>query len=323
MPEAPVPVEEGRQHPAEYAAKIAVVQSWDLPTPVMGPNHLGVPYHLAQVHSPATDHPLLEEVEWLRQDGRPNKLFLPKANGGLDLPELTTVYKKLHAAKAANSMCSRDSMVRGIATQKTLQERHQKRPAFHPYTQVVEAMKEDPGANRRTITRKVKARVQAEDTTTRLTHSTQLAVQGQTVRDFEGKDAEAWTSVVLSLPELTFKFALNSTTDTLPYNKNLCLWKKLKSPSCPLCGRDQTLLHILNNCSVALEKRRCTERHDSVLSSIHSFLVNHLPQGMNIMADLPDMAYTFPPHVAQTEERLDIVAWNDKAVYLVELTIPF
>ena len=44
---------------------------------------------------------------------------------------------------------------------------------------------------------------------------------------------------------------------------------------------------------------------------------------MNIMADLPGMAYTFPPHVVQTEERPDIGAWNDKAVYLVELTIPF
>ena len=41
------------------------------------------------------------------------------------------------------------------------------------------------------------------------------------------------------------------------------------------------------------------------------------------MADLPGMAYTFPRHVTQTEERPDIGAWNDKAVYLVELTIPF
>ena len=41
------------------------------------------------------------------------------------------------------------------------------------------------------------------------------------------------------------------------------------------------------------------------------------------MAHLPGMAYAFPPHVVQTEERPDIVAWNDKAVYLVELTIPF
>ena len=94
-------------------------------------------------------------------------------------------------------------------------------------------MKEDPRANMRTITRKVKARVQAEDTAARLTHSTGLVVQGQTVRDFEGKDAEAWTSVVLSLLERIFKFALNATTDTLPHNKNLCLRRKLRSPTCP------------------------------------------------------------------------------------------
>ena len=60
----------------------------------------------------------------------------------------------------------------------------------------------------RTITRKLKARVQAEDTAACLTHSTGLVVQGQTVSDFEVKDPEAWTSVVLSLPERIFKFAL-------------------------------------------------------------------------------------------------------------------
>ena len=75
--------------------------------------------------------------------------------------------------------------------------------------------------------------------------------------DFEGKDAEAWTSVVLSLSERIFKFALNSTTDTLPHNKNLCLWKKLKSPS--VVETMQTFLHIHNNFSVALEKKRYTD----------------------------------------------------------------
>ena len=57
------------------STKYSVVQSWDLPTPVMGPIHLGVPHHLAQVHSPATDHPLLEEVEWLSQDGGPQQVI--------------------------------------------------------------------------------------------------------------------------------------------------------------------------------------------------------------------------------------------------------
>ena len=51
------------------------IQSWDLPTPVMRPIHIGVPRHLAQVHSPATDHLLLEEVEWPSQNGGPQQVI--------------------------------------------------------------------------------------------------------------------------------------------------------------------------------------------------------------------------------------------------------
>ena len=41
------------------------------------------------------------------------------------------------------------------------------------------------------------------------------------------------------------------------------------------------------------------------------------------MADLPGVAYIFSPNVAQTEEKPDIVLWNDETVHLVELTVPF
>ena len=184
-------------------------------------------------------------------------------------------------------------------------------------------VKGDSGASKKTIIKAVKARVQAEDTTTHFNHSTGLVVQGQTVCNFKGKDADTWASVVFSLLKKIFKFALNSSTDTLPYNKNLCLGKKLKSPSCPLCGQVQTLLHILNHCPVAPEKRRYNERHDSVLSRIHSFLADHLPQGMKILADLPGTVYTFPPSIALTNEKPDIVLWNSSTVHLVELTVPF
>ena len=54
---------------------------------------------------------------FLKERERERELFLPKANGGLDLPELTTLYKKLHAAKAACFMYSRDPMVRAIVSQ--------------------------------------------------------------------------------------------------------------------------------------------------------------------------------------------------------------
>ena len=45
-----------------------------------------------------------------------------------------------------------------------------------------------------------------------------------------------------------------------------------------LCSREQSLQHVLNNCEVALLKRRYNDRHDKVLACIHSFLSSHLPQ---------------------------------------------
>ena len=51
------------------------------------------------------------------------------------------------------------------------------------------------------------------------------------------------------------KFALNAATDTLPHNSNLALWRRSEgfSSNCKLCGKRQTLLHVLNDCPVALE----------------------------------------------------------------------
>ena len=45
------------------------------------------------------------------------------------------------------------------------------------------------------------------------------------------------------------KFALNATSDMLPHNANLSLWRKSDnlSAACKLCGERQILCHILNN----------------------------------------------------------------------------
>ena len=182
------------------------------------------------------------------------QLFLSTANGGLDLPERTTVYKKLHTAKAASYMCSRDPMVRSRATKETLKESVLKRLAFWQFQEVVDVMKQDPGATKKEVITLVKAKVQAADNAARLSHSAGLEVQGQLVRDFPGKPADLWSSTVQSLPERVFKFALNAVTNTLPYNKNLFLWKKLSSPQYQLCSKEQSLHHVLNNCKVALLK---------------------------------------------------------------------
>ena len=112
-------------------------------------------------------------------------------------------------------------------------------------------------------------------------------------------------------------------TDTLPYNKDLFLWRKVSSSQCQLCSKDQTLAHILNGCTTALGLRRYNDRHDSVLELIFSFLQAHLPKHWNITMDLPGYSYAFPQNIAATNKRPDIVLWNSTTIHLVELTIPY
>ena len=99
-------------------------------------------------------------------------LFLSKEKGGLHLPSLVTLYKKLQVAKAAAYTCSRDPVVRVIATQETRKEATQTRPAFKPYQVVVAAMQEDPGATSKRVRERAKSQVEEGDTDARLCHST-------------------------------------------------------------------------------------------------------------------------------------------------------
>ena len=220
-------------------------------------------------------------------------------------------------------MLSSDSSVRAIATQVTLRESQLQRVSFRPHQVVVGVMEEDPGAPKKKVLSRVKAKIQAEDTASRLAHTSSLPVQGLTVREYEGSAAQNWSIAVFNLPEWIFKFALNAVTDTLPHNVNLCKWKKLSSPHCQLCGETQSLAHILNSCQKALALGRYSIRHDGVLKVIVDFLQHHMAAGFQITADLPGQQYTFPQDIAPTDLRPDIVMWSTSAIYLVELTVPF
>ena len=249
-------------------------------------------------------------------------LFLPKEKGGLELPSLVTMYKKLHVAKAAANTCSRDPIVRAIATQETRKEATQLRPAFKPYQVVVSAMQEDPGASAKRLGKQAKSKIEDADNDTRLAHSISLSRQNLPLRD-DSRAPQLWSSTITTLPERVLKFALNSLTDTLPHNANLNMWKKNPTSSCTLCGERQTLLHVLNACPYALEKRRFNDRHDSILECIHTFLVSQLPPSLSITVDLPDKPYSFPQQIACTNSRPDIVIWDQSTITIIELTVPF
>ena len=209
-------------------------------------------------------------------------LFLPKEKGGLELPSLVTLYKKLQVAKAAAYTYSRDPLVRVIATQETRKEATQTRPAFKPYQVIVAAMQEDPGATSKQVREQAKSRVEEADTDARLRHSTSLSRQNLPLRD-DSRAPQLWSATIFTLPDQVLRFALNSLTDTLPHNANLHLWKRILTPACILCGERQTLLHVLNACPYALSRRRYNDRHDAILMCIRDFLAGQLSPSQSII----------------------------------------
>ena len=136
--------------------------------------------------------------------------------------------------------------------------------------------------------------------------------------------AKVWASVVKALPEEQMKFALNAALDTLPHNANLHLWQKKSSSACHLCGNNQSLLHVLNNCSVARDLSHYNIRHDLVLQEIASAIRPLLRPTTVLSVDLGE-SYDFPTHIVPTDLRPDIVWWDpgDRSMCLAELTVCF
>ena len=89
-------------------------------------------------------------------------------------------------------------------------------------------------------------------------------------------------------------------------------------------GPNQSLLHVLNNCSVARDSRRYKVRHDSILRAITETVRHNISSAATVTADISD-TYEFPHHIIPTDLRPDLVWWDEahKSITLVELTVCF
>ena len=137
---------------------------------------------------------------------------------------------------------------------------------------------------------------------------------------------ELWVKAVQGLPPEPLKFALCASTNSLPTNANLHMWRKKSSDICSLCQKyRQSLPHVLNNCSTAMDLRRYSKRHDEVLQVLGVFIRSHLPPLFSITIDSPSESYCFPHHITATNLRPDIVWWSEdrSELWLFELTISF
>ena len=145
----------------------------------------------------------------------------------------------------------------------------------------------------------------------------------------EEQSCLTWKSFLWDIPQGVLKFAINAGINTLPSADNLKRWGKRTSDRCDFCGNIQTLAHILSNCTVALDQGRFTWRHDSVLSTIISFINLRLRPGFALFSDLQGYQApgggVIPPNILVTNLRPDIVLINEvsREIVLFELTCPW
>ena len=263
--------------------------------------------------------------KWVRlaRPANPTLLYLPKAKGGLGLPSVATLWKKQQVSRACQLISSRDPVVRHAATQLTIRQEERRRVKFRPMVTARDALIVDPGMGRKKLSKVAMTMVQEDDSDDKFVTMVSSERQTGALHLVEEEAAAEWAAALESLTPPQLEFALNACQDTLPHNSNLALWKGHPS-ECKLCGERQSLLHVLCSCPVALQLRRYNSRHDQVLQVIFNLLKDYLPPSHSIIADLPDQCpYTFPPHIASTDLRPDIVVWSDttRSVALLELTV--
>ena len=127
---------------------------------------------------------------------------------------------------------------------------------------------------------------------------------------------------------------MNALSDTLNTNTNLVRWGKLISDKCKKCSNRETLHHVLNACSVALEEGRYTWRHDNILLYIVETIqegVKQINETIQIQTDLnpgpcpKNGISTIPPQCTTTPLIPDIcVFWEDRRkLTIIELSVPF
>ena len=138
-----------------------------------------------------------------------------------------------------------------------------------------------------------------------------------------------WHSIIHNRPRGVVSFAVRSSIDFLPTLSNLKCWGKKTNARCPLCKNNETLCHVLNNCSVSLNQGWYTWRHDSILRHIVQLLqAPSTKSDVKMHADIDGMTSsggTILADILPTSQRPDLFLYDEKAkkAIIAELTVPF
>ena len=150
--------------------------------------------------------------KWLRipQGGNSHLLYLPKKDGGLALPALSTLYKQQQASRHVLLKYSSDISVRTLAAHDSRNAKNK----FCPQTLVNRVQSGNTACSKRQLKSCVVHHILEDDSSTRRTHLTSLSVQGRVF--CTDCDLTYWAEAVSSLPDREMRFACNAAIDTLP-----------------------------------------------------------------------------------------------------------
>jgi len=145
------------------------------------------------------------------------------------------------------------------------------------------------------------------------------------------KPNRVWSRILDRLPTKQLSFILRASSDTLPTPLNQRWWKMRFDSTCHLCKSiSPTVLHILNYCPTALNQKRFTWRHDSILLKLFSFMRSFLEEEDVLYADLPgkraseNPTSTFVPvSILATSARPDMILIRSMEITLIELPVPY
>ena len=117
---------------------------------------------------------------WPCQQTQVGCTFLAKSDGGLALPSLSLMYKKL---KVSQAMLLLNKATEEVSKRLIHKEEANKQARFQPMLQSREVMAAAPGAQRSVLSRRVKMLVSQEDETARKPALAYLPEQGEMLMD--------------------------------------------------------------------------------------------------------------------------------------------
>ena len=297
----------------------------------------------------------LKKWSGLHQSGSLDVLLLPKKSGGLQLPNITHLYKESQIQKFMILKESKDKAIEKLYTKR--EELKNSSTANNPHWDASQEIRkyvsllEKDHKTFKTNQSKSRAVVKLAKEAWIFEDSERLRAltKGGALYRNVNENPELvrvipWTTMIRNMPRSLLAFGVNALCDTNPTPRNLVRWYnsgKLTAPkvvvdaSCVLCGhKNCTLGHILNYCPYSLGKdiiatklpNRMLWRHDQVLLQIMTTIVSANLE-WTIYCDISDSPFyyeTFDIAQVTTKLRPDVILINErkKEVIIGELSVP-